>query len=93
MCIYTTTHALVRLQVVDETDRLLRQSYQNWLPHVVEACMRPQAAAVGDPRAACIAQRGLLPVLLSQLFSCIASHAACARTFAQPACRTHAAPD
>ena len=25
------------LQVVDETDRLLRQAYQDWLPHVVVA--------------------------------------------------------
>ena len=45
-------------QVVDETDRLLRQSYQNWLPHVVGACTRPPAACVGDTSAAATAQRG-----------------------------------
>lgn len=25
------------LQVVDETDRMLRQAYQDWLPHVLKA--------------------------------------------------------
>ena len=64
--------ALIRLQVVDETDRLLRQSYQNWLPLVVEACARPQAASVGDPCAACIAHRGLLFAVPLQTSTCVA---------------------
>ncbi len=62
----TSPRSLVA-QVVDETDRLLRQSYQNWLPHVVAAAARaptaaglPAAAAAacnGAPHAACAARR------------------------------------
>lgn len=29
------------VQVVDETDRLLRQAYQDWLPYVMEATAEP----------------------------------------------------
>ena len=29
------------VQVVDEADRLLRQSYHNWLPHVMAAIAAP----------------------------------------------------
>ncbi|KAK9821304.1 hypothetical protein WJX81_005661 [Elliptochloris bilobata] len=47
----------LRFLVVDEMDRLLRQSYQNWLPHVVEATTRPQAASA-DPITACSSGRG-----------------------------------
>lgn len=41
--------------MVDETDRLLRQSYQNWLPHVVEATARapPSSAGPSAPAGAC----------------------------------------
>jgi hypothetical protein len=52
--------ALAAAQVVDETDRLLRQSYQNWLPHVVAAAARPQPAA-GLPAAAAAVCSGAPP--------------------------------
>ncbi len=56
----TSPRSLVA-QVVDETDRLLRQSYQNWLPHVVAAAARVPPAA-GLPAAAAAACSGALPV-------------------------------
>lgn len=34
-------HANTCTQVVDEADRLLRQSYQEWLPHVLASLGRP----------------------------------------------------
>lgn len=30
-------HHVCNVQVVDETDRMLRQSYQDWLPHLTTA--------------------------------------------------------
>lgn len=35
----------LRFLVVDETDRLLRQSYQDWLPHVLAALPAADAPA------------------------------------------------
>ncbi len=47
-------------QVVDETDRLLRQSYQEWLPHVTALLHGPQhdAQAWHAAHAAAVAAGG-----------------------------------
>ena len=47
------TLAHLRFLVVDETDRLLRQAYQDWLPKVMAALQQPWAAAAagGGPAA------------------------------------------
>jgi ATP-dependent RNA helicase DDX51/DBP6 len=41
----------LRFLVVDETDRLLRQSYQEWLPHVL-ACLAGSSGAAAGTAAA-----------------------------------------
>ena len=69
-CLHWGAHtAQLRIQVVDETDRLLRQSYQNWLPHVVEATARAPPGSA-DPSAGRV---GLAGACASRVVKVVAS--------------------